>query len=143
VGRRELSEFDITPFDLGEIVCGIKDGGEEDFDFRMYFQVVVDGDMKEGGEFYKVFWEVVDGLGKEDKRGLLLFITGINKLPSKGSEFLTVEMPFLPITVEDHEKMLKMVSERSGGGGGGGEGGGKRKGGFFSPQKSKVKKKKK
>ena len=44
----------------------------------------------------EALWEVIDELPVERKRGLLKFITGVDRLPEAGAEFLTVELPFAP-----------------------------------------------
>lgn len=62
-------------------------------------------------ELHDALWEVIQGLTVAEKRKLLLFITGVDKLPAKGTEFLTIETPFLPMTLEDQRKMLLMVPQ--------------------------------
>jgi len=106
-----LRNFSLTAVDCKNIVCGTSDSANDDFDFRDIFQVVTDSELIANADFHDIFWEVISSFTVKQKRDLLLFITGISKLPAKGSEFLTIEMPFLPISVEDHNKMLRMVPQ--------------------------------
>ena len=109
-GRSHLEALSVAGTELKEITCGV--GGRiEDFDFRQVFQVVTDTELSTCSELHDTFWEVVCAMSVEEKRKLLLFITGIDKLPSAGTEFLTIEMPFLPLSVDDHKKMLLMVPQ--------------------------------
>lgn len=105
-----VKSLELTPEDLQEILCGTKDDVTEDFDFRATFQVVMDPELQSCTELHDAFWDTIDGLTPLDKRRFLLFVTGVSKLPPRGSEFMTVEMPFLPFGLDDQRKILLMVS---------------------------------
>ena len=107
-----LAELAPVAHDLSRIVCGARDDRPDvDFAFRKVFQVVMDAALQHCAPLHDAFWEVVDGLTPQEKRGLLLFVTGISKLPEAGTEFLTIEMPFMPYGLEEHRKMLAMIPQ--------------------------------
>ena len=110
--RSRLRSLGVTSSDLRLITCGTSGGSSssEDFDFREYFQVVTDTDLS-SSPLNALLWSVISSLSPAEKRKLLKFITASSNLPLPGSEFLTVELPFLPQTVSDHRKMLCMVPQ--------------------------------
>mmetsp|Transcript_5850 Transcript_5850/g.7225 ORF Transcript_5850/g.7225 Transcript_5850/m.7225 type:complete len:290 (-) Transcript_5850:73-942(-) len=106
-----MAELRLTPSDLRIIVCGHADDGQSDFDFREVFQVVTDCELQSCSELREALWETIEGLGVHDKRELLRFVTGVNKLPAPDTECMSIEMPFLPIGLDDHRKILHMVPQ--------------------------------
>jgi len=84
LSKTQLDNVQLTPTDCKEIVCGISDPITANFDFREVFQIVTDSDLVNNKEFHDIFWEVIQGFTVKQKRDLLLFITGISKLPAKG-----------------------------------------------------------
>ena len=90
VREDELQMFKITSDDLNEIVCGPKQDVDANFDFREVFQVVCDEELSSCRELHDALWEVIECFSVRQKRQLLLFITGIDRLPAKGTEFLTI-----------------------------------------------------
>ncbi|CAM9110918.1 unnamed protein product [Ectocarpus fasciculatus] len=67
----------------------------KDFDFRLAFSVYEDRDLVACVPLHEAFWSVVQSeLSPEERRRLLLFITGTDRLPEAGCETLSIEIPF-------------------------------------------------
>ncbi|CAM9625574.1 unnamed protein product, partial [Hapterophycus canaliculatus] len=63
-----------------------------DFDFREVFLVYEDQDLTACSPLREAFWSVVHSeLSSEERRLLLLFITGTDCLPEAGCETLSIE----------------------------------------------------
>ncbi|CAM9322479.1 unnamed protein product, partial [Ectocarpus sp. 8 AP-2014] len=67
----------------------------KDFDFRVAFSVYEDRELVTCVPLHEAFWSVVQiELSPEERRRLLLFITGTDRLPEAGCETLSIEIPF-------------------------------------------------
>ncbi|CAN0234772.1 unnamed protein product, partial [Ectocarpus sp. 12 AP-2014] len=67
----------------------------KDFDFRVTFSVHEDRELVACVPLHEAFWSVVQiELSPEERRRLLLFITGTDRLPEAGCETLSIEIPF-------------------------------------------------
>jgi len=123
--------------DLQRVACGAPEV-RGDFKFRDVFRVVMDAELRDCRPLHDALWAVVDGeddaaedleLKKIDdltgeldprrcepltpmqRRKLLVFVTGVQRLPARHAEFLTVELPFLPFGVDEQRRMLVMVPQ--------------------------------
>jgi len=108
-----LAEMGLTARDLSVALCGVREasGVAADFDIRDVFRVAEDAELvaPENKPLRDAFWGTVDNLAPAEKRQLLLFITGVARLPPRGSEQLTIEMPFFPMGLEEHRKNLQLI----------------------------------
>jgi hypothetical protein len=102
--------FALTPRDLQIIVCGVPDT-TADFDFRKVFRVVEDPELQQCHPLREALWAIIDGLDRVQKRKLLRFITGVDRLPSAGTEMMKIEMPFMAYSLEEHAKTLMMMPQ--------------------------------
>mmetsp|Transcript_7324 Transcript_7324/g.21778 ORF Transcript_7324/g.21778 Transcript_7324/m.21778 type:complete len:2162 (-) Transcript_7324:11-6496(-) len=123
--------------DLQRVACGAPEV-RGDFRFRDVFRVVMDAELRDCRPLHDALWAVVDGeddalndlelkkiddlTGEEaprrcepltpaQRRKLLVFVTGVSRLPARHAEFLTVELPFLPFGVDEQRRMLAMVPQ--------------------------------
>lgn len=55
--------------------------------------------------------EVRNQLTAAQRRKLLKFITGVSRLPARQTEFMTIELPFLPFGVDEQRRMLAMIPQ--------------------------------
>jgi hypothetical protein len=94
--------------DLQSVVCGTPDT-TADFDFRMVFRVVEDPELQQCAPLRDALWHTIDSLDKAEKRKLLRFVTGVDRLPSAGTEMIKIEMPFTAFSADEHEKTLLMM----------------------------------
>ncbi len=102
--------FALTPRDLQIIVCGVPDT-TADFDFRKVFRVVEDPELQQCHPLREALWATIDGLDRVQKRKLLRFITGVDRLPSAGTEMMKIEMPFMAYSLDEHAKTLMMMPQ--------------------------------
>ena len=100
----------LSAFELQCIACGAPDT-TADFDFRKVFRVVEDQELQQCVPLRTALWSIVDSLEKHAKRKLLRFITGVDRLPSPGTEMIKIEMPFMAYSAEEHEKTLLMMPQ--------------------------------
>lgn len=106
--------------DLQRIVCGAPEY-TGDFKFREIFRVVMDAELRECRPLHDALWTVIDGddettgchkhLTSIQRRKLLKFITGVSRLPARHTEFMTIELPYLPCGVDEHRRMLAMIPQ--------------------------------
>ncbi|KAH8048385.1 hypothetical protein JL721_11945 [Aureococcus anophagefferens] len=121
--------------DLQRIVCGAPEF-RGDFKFRDVFRIVMDAELRDCRPLHDALWAVIDGeddsLGDGDildeaepmpgarhcepldaaqRRKLLKFVTGVERLPARHTEFLTIELPFLPFGVDEQRRMLAMIPQ--------------------------------
>jgi hypothetical protein len=121
--------------DLQRIVCGAPEL-RGDFKFRDVFRIVMDAELRDCRPLHDALWAVIDGeddsLGDGDildeaepmpgarhcepldaaqRRKLLKFVTGVERLPARHTEFLTIELPFLPFGVDEQRRMLAMIPQ--------------------------------
>ena len=113
--RRVRSAVGPSAYDVQRIVCGAPELNG-DFKFRETFRVVVDTELRDCDTLHDALWAVVDGPGPESldatqRRKLLRFITGVDRLPARNTEFLTIELPFMPLGIDEHRRMLAMVPQ--------------------------------
>ncbi|KAH8053566.1 hypothetical protein JL722_9410 [Aureococcus anophagefferens] len=117
------------------IVCGAPEF-RGDFKFRDVFRIVMDAELRDCRPLHDALWAVIDGeddsLGDGDildeaepmpgarhcepldaaqRRKLLKFVTGVERLPARHTEFLTIELPFLPFGVDEQRRMLAMIPQ--------------------------------
>ena len=111
VPKQLMVDLGMTPYDLSIIICGADDDPNRDFDIRIVFKVNMDSDLEACEPLKEVFWEVVDSLAPAKKRKLLLFITGVGRLPAKGTEFISIENPNMQYSAEDAKKNLAMIPQ--------------------------------
>jgi len=112
LSRSSLGELNLSASDLNIMACGIPDSSDADFDFRSIFQIVMDSDIEVGSPpLAETLWEVIDACTPSQKRKVLVFITGVSKLPAPFTEFLTVEQPFVPLGNDDLKKMMDMLPQ--------------------------------
>lgn len=45
------------------------------------------------------------------RRKFIMFVTGSDRLPLRGTELLRIELPFVAVNSADHEKHLKMLPQ--------------------------------
>jgi hypothetical protein len=83
-------------------------GGGGDFNIRDVFRVREDDTLTECPAMRGAFWEVVDGLSPAAKRQFLKFVTGLEQVPERGAETITIELPFMPLSRRDHEELLQV-----------------------------------
>ena len=95
---------------LQRLVCG-NAGRMEDFEFREVFRVVEDGELKQCPELREALWGTIDSFSVDDKRLLLKFMTGIDRLPIPGTEVVRVEMPFMVYGLDEHRKNLQKMPQ--------------------------------
>jgi hypothetical protein len=100
------------------LICGVHERGGgggggscSDFDVRELFRVRQDEALLDCGQMCDAFWSVVDAMSPGLKRKFLKFVTGVEHLPEKGTEVITIEMPFMPLTQGEHEQLLKMLPQ--------------------------------
>ncbi|KAJ8613357.1 hypothetical protein CTAYLR_002262 [Chrysophaeum taylorii] len=121
--------------DLQRIVCGAPEF-TGDFRFREVFRIVMDAELRDCRPLHDALWAVIDGDDYDDsecerqhasseatfkeapyhfthaqRRKLLKFITGVTRLPAKHTEFMTIELPFLPFGVDEQRRMLAMIPQ--------------------------------
>ena len=111
VPKQALVDLDLSPYDLSNIICGTNDDPDRDFDIRDIFNVSMDSDLEACEPLRETFWDVVDSLSPHAKRKLLLFVTGVSRLPAKGTESLTIENPNFQYTADDAKKNLVMIPQ--------------------------------
>ena len=111
VPKQALVDLDLSPYDLSNIICGTNDDPDRDFDIRDIFKVSMDSDLEACEPLRETFWDVVDSLSPHAKRKLLLFVTGVSRLPAKGTESLTIENPNFQYTADDAKKNLVMIPQ--------------------------------
>jgi len=111
VPREWLEHLRLTPAELREVVCGPQDTAEKDFFLRDIFRVEMDGELVHCKELHDVLWEVLDGFPVTLKRKFLAFVTGIDRLPASGTEFLKIEMPFIAVGFEEHQQLIRMLPQ--------------------------------
>jgi hypothetical protein len=111
VPKQLMVDLGLSPYDLSTIICGADDDPDRDFDIRTIFKVNMDSDLEACEPLKETFWEVVDSLAPAAKRKLLLFVTGVGRLPAKGTEFLAIENPNFQYTTEDAKKNLAMIPQ--------------------------------
>lgn len=99
-----------SPRQLQMVVCGATDT-TSDFDFRKVFRVVEDPELQQCHPLREALWGTIDSLDRVQKRKLLRFITGVDRLPSAGTEMIKIEMPFMAYSQEEHEKTLLMMPQ--------------------------------
>ncbi|CAM9591806.1 unnamed protein product [Scytosiphon promiscuus] len=105
---------------------GAGDSGEEaprnsnrrqiakDFDFREVFLVHEDQDLVACSPLREGFWSVVHSeLSAEERRLLLLFITGTDRLPEAGCETLSIEILFEPPGGGKGNESSEMVARKA------------------------------
>ncbi|KAG5189365.1 hypothetical protein JKP88DRAFT_143452, partial [Tribonema minus] len=87
----------LQPVELADMVCGPPgDGSASDFNFRETFHITEDSDFQDVHELRDAFWEVVDTMMVQEKWGLLLFITGVRRLPPPKTELMAIELQYMP-----------------------------------------------
>jgi hypothetical protein len=83
----------------------------EDFDIRQLFRFVTDGDVSEYPQLIRGLWQVIGSWSPAKKRLFLRFVTGVDKLPAPLTEELVLELPFFPLNMDDHRKMLMTLPQ--------------------------------
>jgi HECT-domain (ubiquitin-transferase) len=83
-----------------DIVCGSSgDDITANFKLRDVFHVTEDSDFLDAHDLREAFWHVVDTvMTVQEKRGLLVFITGLSRLPPAKTELMAIELLYLPTT---------------------------------------------
>lgn len=84
--------------ELALMVCGPPQDAlsdTADFDFRDVFHVTEDSDFLDAHELRDSFWHVVTQMSPLEKRGLLLFATGVSRLPAPKTELMAVELLYM------------------------------------------------
>jgi hypothetical protein len=100
----------MTAGDLQSLVCGTPDT-TSDFNFREVFRVVEDPELQQCDPLRNALWATIDKLDRFQKRKLLRFITGVDRLPSAGTEMIKIEMPFMAYSSDEHAKTLMMMPQ--------------------------------
>eukprot|EP00760_Papus_ankaliazontas_P014707 PhM_4_TR16134/c1_g1_i3/m.88200/K10587/UBE3A, E6AP; ubiquitin-protein ligase E3 A len=105
----------VSPDDLQALICGRGDDGMSDFNMQEEYTVVFDesfGAHSHNEKLKDVFWAVMGELSAKEKRQLITFVTGRRWLPPvKGSETIKLELPHTPMTVADHEAILRRLPQ--------------------------------
>ncbi|OQR84110.1 hypothetical protein ACHHYP_13896 [Achlya hypogyna] len=94
-----------TGAELHELLCGPP--ASDNFDLRDVFKVVEDDALVGCRPMHDAFWRVVDEFSATEKRALIKFVTGIDKLPLPQTEILRLDMPW-PVATS-HEKKLVLL----------------------------------
>jgi HECT-domain (ubiquitin-transferase) len=83
-----------------DIVCGSSgDDITVNFKLRDVFHITEDSDFLDAHDLREAFWHVVDTvMTVQEKRGLLVFITGLSRLPPAKTELMAIELLYLPTT---------------------------------------------
>ena len=89
-----LTPLSLTPSQLASGVCGTVASADVDFKLRDVFRVVLDDELRECAPLSGSLWAVLDGWKPAQKRRLLKFATGSERLPAPGTELLSVQMVF-------------------------------------------------
>jgi len=84
----------MTPSQLASGVCGTVASADVDFRIRDVFRVVLDDELRACAPLADSLWAVLDGWKPAQKRRLLKFATGSERLPAPGTELLSVQMVF-------------------------------------------------
>jgi len=125
--RKLLAPLQLSAPQLMAIVCRgsvavAPDGGaagakgaaapkSADFSIRVVFRVVEDPELIECGLLREALWAVLDAWPVEQKRLLLKFCTGSDRLPAPGTEVLSVQMPFSPTGDKETRAMVQMLPQ--------------------------------
>jgi HECT-domain (ubiquitin-transferase) len=88
----------LQPYEMCDIVCGSSgDDVTVNFKLRDVFHVTEDSDFLDAHDLREAFWHVVDTvMTVQEKRGLLVFITGLSRLPAAKTELMAIELLYLP-----------------------------------------------
>lgn len=114
-----LSDCHVSAWDLAEMVCGPAHGllhgamlGATPPDIWSVFRVSEDAEVNRATpELYIALRKVVRDLAPENYRAFLRFVTGSDRLPLPGTELLRIEVPFTPLTPDEHEDMLRKLPQ--------------------------------
>ncbi|DBA04176.1 TPA: hypothetical protein N0F65_004284 [Lagenidium giganteum] len=104
-----LEELRMTAADLKSVVCASQ--RDVDFDVRVVFRTVEDPELVKSPPLRTALWKVISELNLSEKRRLVKFVTGVDALPPRGSEFFRVEMPFTAATPDDYERLMLMLPQ--------------------------------
>jgi E3 ubiquitin ligase SMURF1/2/E3 ubiquitin-protein ligase NEDD4 len=74
----------LTPEELDQLICG--NPVVNLYEWKMYTEYR--GEFNDGHMVVKWFWQVLDELSQEDLRGLLMFVTGTDRVPVGGFQNL-------------------------------------------------------
>jgi actin-related protein len=129
-----LQHLRLSPSQLQQVICGQDPSKDLDFVFRdvfryslfiallysyctniLYFRDVfrieTDRELLQCEPLHSALWAVVQAFPVPLKRKFLTFVTGINQLPAKQTEFLKVEMPFIAVGLDEHQQLLHMLPQ--------------------------------
>ncbi|RHY34933.1 hypothetical protein DYB32_000545 [Aphanomyces invadans] len=98
----------MSPQDFQRLVYG---DPPAEYTLRSTFVVSMDKELEDNKCFHDAFWEVIDGMASTDQRKFVKFVTGIDKLPSPGTEFLRIEVPFTAIGNSERQKQLLLLPQ--------------------------------
>jgi hypothetical protein len=97
----------LQPYEMCDIVCGSSNGDDLSVNFmlRDVFHVTEDSDFLDAHELRQAFWHVVDtAMTVQEKRGLLVFITGLSRLPLAKTALMAIELLYQPTAVTSPTK---------------------------------------
>eukprot|EP00928_Gymnodinium_smaydae_P009828 TRINITY_DN13680_c0_g1_i1.p1 TRINITY_DN13680_c0_g1~~TRINITY_DN13680_c0_g1_i1.p1 ORF type:complete len:776 (+),score=204.14 TRINITY_DN13680_c0_g1_i1:101-2428(+) len=100
----------VSVLDLRHSVCPL-DARHRSQDFQRVFQIVVEDELASTPVIMKAFWHVVESFTAEEKRQLLVFLTGLDTWPEPGTERITISSPFSAFTEDEHRQMLQMLPQ--------------------------------
>lgn len=93
------------------MVCG-EDILPDDFSIPDIFHVLMDDECQQGGgPVVECLWAILDAWQVSKRIAFIKFLTGTNKLPLPGTEFLRLEMPFFPLTSQELKQQLGMLPQ--------------------------------
>lgn len=105
----------LSAAELAELLCGQEHGGDTasrlDFKFGNVFRVEMDAELLEAtnAPLRRALWTVVDQqLNADERRALLDFVTGIDRVPAAGIERLTISMPWTVMAGSLAEQQLQL-----------------------------------
>lgn len=77
--------------------------GQENYDWEIFKRnTVYDGDYHAGHPTIITFWEVFENLSAEEKKKFLLFLTGSDRVPFVGMDYVRMTVAVLPDATELH-----------------------------------------
>ncbi|XP_072248664.1 probable E3 ubiquitin-protein ligase HERC4 isoform X2 [Leuresthes tenuis] len=94
---RDVVEF-FQPEELQAVMVG-----QENYDWEVFKKnTVYEGEYHAGHPNITTFWEVFEKLTAEEKKKFLLFLTGCDRVPFMGMEYVTMTVAVLPNASESH-----------------------------------------
>ncbi|XP_034025289.1 probable E3 ubiquitin-protein ligase HERC6 isoform X2 [Thalassophryne amazonica] len=101
-GFFKVCSADVVEFFQPEELQGVM-VGQENYDWAVFKQnTVYDGDYHTTHPTILTFWEVFEELSFEQKKGFLLFLTGVNRVPILGMKTIKMTITPQPTATEFH-----------------------------------------